>query len=41
MAYLAVLFVLIIIFAAFKLTGVMDRRDEKNKGGKETKSGKR
>ena len=32
-AFLALLFVLMIIFVAFKLTGALDRRDEKRKGG--------
>jgi hypothetical protein len=39
--YLAIAFVLIIIFVAFKLTAKMDRRDEQRKAGKETKRGKR
>jgi hypothetical protein len=35
MAYLATLFVLLIIFGAFKITAAMDRRDEKRKAARE------
>jgi hypothetical protein len=35
MAYLATLFVLLIIFGAFKITDAMDRRDEKRKAARD------
>ncbi len=43
MAFLALLFVLMIVFVAFKLTGALDRRAEKRKGksGKNTPRSKR
>ena len=33
MAYLATLFIFLIIFAAFKITGWLDRREQKRKNG--------
>ena len=40
MAYLATLFVLLIIFAAFKITGWLDRREQKRKNGDVDRTGR-